>query len=495
MTKKKLLVLVVAYNHEKFIEKVLRRIKQDITQNYEIEILINDDSSTDRTLEVTKNYIEKNKDKNFKYTILSNPENQGYGGNQKIGFLYAIKNKFDYVALLHGDGQYAPEYLDRLTKTLDQEDIDAVFGSRMLDKGGALKGGMPLYKFIGNKVLTFYQNFMFSKSFSEFHSGYRVYKVNSLKKIPFYLNSNDHSFDNEIIAQFLIANLKIKEIAIPTYYGDEISYVNGFKYAYQVFKINMKAKLQKLGIFYDKKFDCGVDVKENYVTKTSFESTHSKALNIIKENTNVLDIGCNKGEIGSMLKNKNCNVSGIDIFDKNQIKELDNYIQCDLDQSLPELNYEELDYILILDVIEHLKNPELFMSRLKNKLKYNEKVTILISTPNVAFIVIRLMLLIGMFNYGSRGILDRTHMRLFTFSSFNNFIEQSNFKIRKIYGIPAPFELALGNNIISKILTKINLFLIKISKSLFSFQIFFEISPKVSLDRLLEKAKSNASNK
>ena len=106
MTKKKLLVLVVAYNHEKFIEKVLRRIKQDITQNYEIEILINDDSSTDRTLEVTKNYIEKNKDKNFKYTILSNPENQGYGGNQKIGFLYAIKNKFDYVALLHGDGQY-----------------------------------------------------------------------------------------------------------------------------------------------------------------------------------------------------------------------------------------------------------------------------------------------------------------------------------------------------------------------------------------------------
>ena len=87
-----------------------------------------------------------------------------------------------------------------------------------------------------------------------------------------------------------------------------------------------------------------------------------------QKNTNILDIGCNKGEIGSMLKNKNCNVSGIDIFDKNQIKELDNYIQCDLDQSLPELNYEELDYILILDVIEHLKDPELFMSRLKKKI-------------------------------------------------------------------------------------------------------------------------------
>ena len=115
--KKKLLILVVAFNHEKFIQKVLDRIDQNLTKTYDVEILINDDSSSDDTLNVTKDYI-KNSKRNFKYTILSNPINQGYGGNQKIGFLYAIKNNFDYVALVHGDGQYAPEHLENLIKPL-----------------------------------------------------------------------------------------------------------------------------------------------------------------------------------------------------------------------------------------------------------------------------------------------------------------------------------------------------------------------------------------
>ena len=93
----------------------------------------------------------------------------------------------------------------------------------MINKNGALKGGMPFYKFIGNKILTFYQNLMFGQNFSEFHSGYRIYRVNSLKKIPYELNNNDHSFDNEIIIQHLLSNHNIKEIPIPTYYGEEIS--------------------------------------------------------------------------------------------------------------------------------------------------------------------------------------------------------------------------------------------------------------------------------
>ncbi len=101
--KKKLLILIVVYNHEKFIEKVLNRIDDHLTNKFDVEVLINDDSSTDNTFEVIKSYVDNN-NKPFKYTILSNPINQGYGGNQKIGFQYAIKNNFDYVALVHGDG-------------------------------------------------------------------------------------------------------------------------------------------------------------------------------------------------------------------------------------------------------------------------------------------------------------------------------------------------------------------------------------------------------
>jgi glycosyltransferase involved in cell wall biosynthesis len=279
--KKKLLILVVAYNHEKFIKKVLERINDNLSNIYDTEILINDDSSSDDTLEIIKNYTN-NSNRKFKYTILSNPINQGYGGNQKIGFLYAIKNNFDYVALVHGDGQYAPEYLEKLIKPFEDEKIDAVFGSRMITKNGALNGGMPFYKFIGNKILTYYQNLMFNKKFSEFHSGYRVYKVNSLKKIPYNLNNNDHSFDNEIIIQCLLSNFNIKEVPIPTYYGDEISYVNGLKYAFQVFIANLKAKLQNYSIFYDRKFDIKKKNKNNYKLKDKFDSPHKKVIDRIK---------------------------------------------------------------------------------------------------------------------------------------------------------------------------------------------------------------------
>tara|TARA_B110000967_G_scaffold117517_1_gene120240 strand:- start:2848 stop:4344 length:1497 start_codon:yes stop_codon:yes gene_type:complete len=495
MLKKKLLILIVAFNHEKFIKNVLNRINDNLATKYDVEILINDDSSSDKTLEITNNFIISKKNTPFKYKVFSNPENQGYGGNQKIGYAYAIKNNFDFVALVHGDGQYAPEYLQELIEPLNSNNIDAVFGSRMINKGGALKGGMPFYKFIGNKILTSFQNFLFSTNFTEFHSGYRIYKVNSLKRIPYDLNSNDYSFDNEIIVQFLLAKLSIKELPIPTYYGEEISYVNGLKYAYQVFVINIKVKLQKMDIFYERKFDCSEHKKDNYTVKKDFLSTHTHTTKIIKENSSVLDLGCNNGVFGNFLKKKlNCKIVGVDKKKELEKHYLDSYVSCDLNSELPNINYDKFDYILILDVIEHLLSPEKFLSELKKKLSLNTKVNILISTPNIAFIVIRLMLLMGSFNYGKRGILDKTHTRLFTFSSFEKLLKQYGFSINKSYGIPAPFPLAVGNNIVGKFLININSYLIKVSKGLFSYQMYYEISPNTSLETLLHRA-SNTDTK
>ena len=193
---------------------------------------------------------------------MKNPINQGYGGNQKIGFFYAIKNNFDIVALIHGDGQYAPECLNDLLLPIDQGLADVVFGSRMMTRFGALKGRMPLYKFIGNRILTIFQNLMLNSSLSEFHSGYRVYSVKSLKAIPFDLNSNDFHFDTEIIIQLMFAKKRIIELPIPTYYGSEISRVNGLKYAYNVILSTLRACVQKFEILYDPKFDIPMDDKE-----------------------------------------------------------------------------------------------------------------------------------------------------------------------------------------------------------------------------------------
>ena len=245
--KSKVLIYIVTYNHENFILKVLKRIPKYLNKKYNLQILISDDKSKDNTLKV----LEKSKkkiSKNFKIKIISAVKNLGYGGNQKVGYKYAIKNYFDYVVLLHGDGQYAPEYIDRLISKLIKTDCDAVFGSRMIKKWGALKGGMPLYKFIGNKILTFIQNKILSENLSEFHSGYRAYKVETLKKISFDKNLDDYSFDTQIIIQLIFSKSRILEISIPTYYGDEISYVNGMKYAFQILLSTVLTKLHKIKI-------------------------------------------------------------------------------------------------------------------------------------------------------------------------------------------------------------------------------------------------------
>src|SRR5580658_11031214 len=251
----RVLVFIVAYNAEKTITKVVRRIPASLLERYEVDILIIDDSSHDATFDQGHS-ISKDQTLPFRLTVLFNPVNQGYGGNQKIGYRYAIENGYDYVALLHGDGQYAPECLPDLLGAFSQGNPAAVYGSRMLTPTGALQGGMPFYKFIGNKILTWTQNKLLRSHLSEFHSGYRLYSVDALRTVPFERNSNDFHFDTEIIIQLMFfAKREIRELPIPTYYGDEICRVNGMSYALNVILSTIRARLQELGIFYDRRYD------------------------------------------------------------------------------------------------------------------------------------------------------------------------------------------------------------------------------------------------
>ena len=149
--------------------------------------------------------------------------------------------------MLHGDGQYAPESLPEMVGPLLAGEADAVFGSRIMVKGAARKGGMPLYKYVGNRVLTRFENAALGTHLSEFHSGYRAYSVEALKQIPFQQNSNGFNFDTQIIIQMHDAGMRIKEIPIPTFYGDEISYVAGMEYAADVTKDVIGYRLQKAG--------------------------------------------------------------------------------------------------------------------------------------------------------------------------------------------------------------------------------------------------------
>jgi glycosyltransferase involved in cell wall biosynthesis len=484
----RLLVLIVAYNAERTIEDVLTRIPHELSHRYDVEVLVIDDASADDTFEHGER-IRRADTLPFPLHVLFNPVNQGYGGNQKIGFHFAIEKGFDFVALVHGDGQYAPECLPALVEPLAAGEADAVFGSRMLTPGGARRGGMPLYKLVGNKILTAVQNRLLGSHLSEFHSGYRVYSTNALRKIPFDLNTNDFHFDTEIIIQLILARLRIAELPIPTYYGDEICHVDGIRYGMNVTRATLKARIQALDLLYDRKFDCRPDTgNERYVPKLEHESPHTLALARIPAGSRVLDLGCAGGYFGAKLRERGCHVVGVDLFPLAPGIELDEFHLHDLnDPNLP-VDPGSFDYIVMLDVIEHLASPETFLDGLRDAVARTPATTLIVSTGNVAFAPTRLMLLAGQFNYGRRGILDMTHTRLFTFSTMRRLLEGAGMQIEEARGVPAPFAMAVGERPLGRALLRLNRALIRARKQLFAYQMFIVATPRPLLPYLLAEA-------
>ena len=228
MSKPKIGIFIIAYNAVNHLIKTINRVPAETYAQVE-EIFVIDDCSKDDTYMAALGY--KHTENIEKLTVHRNEKNQGYGGNQKVGYQYAIDRGLDIVALVHGDGQYAPEALPLLLEPLVKGEADMVFGSRMSEPGRALKGGMPLYKYAGNRILTYAQNKLSGMNLSEYHSGYRLYSVAALKQIPFQSFTNNWHFDTQIILALAERNMRIKELPIPTYYGDEICHVNGIPYA------------------------------------------------------------------------------------------------------------------------------------------------------------------------------------------------------------------------------------------------------------------------
>ena len=461
---KRLLIFIVAYNAESTIEKVLTRIPKSLHSD-QVEVLIIDDSSQDETFRNGLRYQQKQSD--FRITVLRTPANQGYGGNQKLGYRYAIDHGFDIVALVHGDGQYAPEELPALLDPLLRNETDAVFGSRMIDKKAARRGGMPLYKWIGNQVLTAIQNAILKTRLSEFHSGYRLYSTTALAQIPFEKNTNDFHFDTEIIIQFVLKKLRITELQIPTFYGDEICHVNGLRYAWNIVRSTIKARLCGIQIFYDRRFD--VDARPAaHSDKLGFPSSQTFAVKACIPGRYVLQLGIGHGNVAAELEKKLCHVTAID-FAASELSEKRTALPFASKPTMP-ADISRYHQILLMDLIEHVHDPENFMDELRRK-AMGRRPEVIITAANVAFFVTRIMLALGQFNYSRKGILGIGHRRLFTFRSLRDLLEQAGYEIMEERGVPAPFPFALGENRWSKALLMINQALLFVSKRLFAYQI------------------------
>jgi glycosyltransferase involved in cell wall biosynthesis len=210
---KKIIIVLPAYNAEKTLEKTFNEIPFEIVD----DIILVDDCSTDKTLEVAKKIGINN--------IIQHEKNIGYGGNQKTCYNKALELNAEIIIMLHPDYQYTPKLINAMCYLIADDVYSVVLGSRILGRG-ALKGGMPIYKYVANRFLTLFQNILMNQKLSEYHTGYRAYSSKVLKDIDFNINSNDFIFDNQVLAQICFKDYEIAEITCPTKYFEEASSIN-----------------------------------------------------------------------------------------------------------------------------------------------------------------------------------------------------------------------------------------------------------------------------
>jgi glycosyltransferase involved in cell wall biosynthesis len=233
---KKITVVLPAYNAESTLEMTFNEIPFDIVD----EVILVDDSSSDNT-------VQKANSLGIKH-IVKHIRNKGYGGNQKSCYNKALELNSDIIVMLHPDYQYTPKLIHSICYLIANDVYEVVLGSRILGKG-ALKGGMPIYKYMANRFLTLFQNIVMNQKLSEYHTGYRAFSKRVLETINYNINSDDFVFDNQMLAQIFYAGFEIAEITCPTKYFEEASSINirrSITYGFGVVKVSFQYLLQKL---------------------------------------------------------------------------------------------------------------------------------------------------------------------------------------------------------------------------------------------------------
>lgn len=427
-------VLVVAYNAAATLAQTLSRLPQSFIETVD-HVLVCDDASSDDTYEVGLRFKSGSR---LPLTVVRHERNLGYGGNQKAGYAWAIAHGLDIVVLLHGDGQYAPEHIEDLVAPLASGEADAVFGSRMMTRGAALKGGMPLYKFVGNKILTRFQNNVAGLQLSEWHSGYRAYRVDALADLDLTSYVDGFNFDTEIILGLAAQGKRIVEVPIPTYYGDEICRVNGLKYAKDVSMDVVRYRMRRMGFG---ESGGGVDT-EAYELKPSEHSSHGVLLRWLQSvpPAAVLDVGCSDGQFAALAGAQGHTVTGVDLVKHEGIAgRVHSFVEADLNRGLPDEVGDGYRVVVAGDVLEHVVDPQQLLTDIAGRLADDGEV--LVSVPNFAHWYPRAKVASGRFDYDQRGPLDHGHVRFFTRRTFERLIEQCGLRIVERETVGAPVDV------------------------------------------------------
>lgn len=262
---KKIVIVMPAYNAEKTLRQTVAEIPRDIVD----EILLVDDASSDKTIAVAND---------LGLTTFKHNKNYGYGRNQKTCYQEALKRDADIVIMVHPDYQYSPKLIVPMAGMIAFGEYDFVLGSRILGKG-AIKGGMPVYKYVANRFLTLAQNILMSQKLSEYHTGFRAFRREILEELPLEENSDDFVFDNEMIAQAFYFRYRVGEISCPTRYFADASSINfprAIEYGLGVLSTSFKYKFHKMNLFKSKLFgEGGKKLKPTYYREIAEDSQNS----------------------------------------------------------------------------------------------------------------------------------------------------------------------------------------------------------------------------
>lgn len=485
----RVLIFLVAERH---IAALLDRVPKPLFQDQRVHFLCIDDASSDGSADRAQCWVEANGARNV--TVLRNPVNQGHGGNQKLGFRYAIDRGFDLTIVVQGDGRCAPELLPELIRVFDATTADVLLGARSRSVKEARRGATALPAPIGERLLTAFQNGVAGRALTDYHSGYRAYSTRFLESVPFESNSNGPRFDTELILQAFHVGARVEEFSIPALPGA----VSGgaVKHAGEIMATMVQFKMHQMGMLCSLKYR---DLDSNrYQDKTGMlYSSHRLALEIIAglAPKTLLDLGSGPGYVARRCREMGIRVTGVDVSEPTS-GSVHHFVAHDLEEPDLPLDPFEFDAVLMLDVIEHLANPEEFLISLRNKsraLRVGAPGSrIVLSTPNIAFAAVRANLALGRFNYAERGILDISHKRLFTRHSLLRMLTDCGYRIERVLPIGAPFEAVVEGGV-GGVLGRRAQALADAWPTLFAFQFLVVATPLPSIQQILSQSEPRGS--
>ena len=421
-------ILIVAYNAESRLAQTLARIPRDVWDHIAEAFLV-DDCSTDETVQCALRLAAEYP----KLHILRNRTNRRYGGSLKVGFQYALDRGLDAVVILHADGYYAPELLAQMLAPVEEERADFVLGVRLLDET-APAPAMPGYKLWGNRILTRIQNRLSGMSLRDFHSGYRAYRVDLLRSIPFWDNTDEWHFDTQILLQAAARQARLVEVAVPSFHGREIHRMNGWAYAAGCLQTTLRQALHRSGLCYARPYDLNA-TGSRYASKFADPySSHTLLYQYLEAQglagKTVLELGVGDSALTRRLHAQGVTVDCIEM-DPEAGRAVAPFARRVWNESVDLMRLDRIgecyDVIVAADILEHLLYPEEILSKLKTCAKKGG--VLLVSLPNIANVYVRLNLLLGRFPYHSKGLLDRTHLHFYTRRTAERLLARTGWEI------------------------------------------------------------------